>query len=148
MTWKPHVTVAAIIEHDARFLMIEEISNGEVVINQPAGHLEPNEGFSDAVVRETLEESAWHFTPTEITGIYLWTSPTSAQTFLRVCFTGHCHHQEAERTLDDGIIRALWLPREEIARARLRSPMVLQGIDDYLAGRRYPLELLRQLDPD
>lgn len=142
--WKPHVTVAAIIERDGRFLMIEETVRGKRVINQPAGHLEPNEALSDAVIRETLEESAWHFTPTQITGVYLWTAPSN-KTFLRVCYTGHCSHQEAERQLDDGILRVMWLTREEIMRSHVRSPMVLQGIDDYLAGQRYPLALFRQL---
>jgi ADP-ribose pyrophosphatase YjhB (NUDIX family) len=145
MIWKPHVTVAAIIERDARFLMIEETVNGKLVVNQPAGHLEQNETLSDAVVRETLEESAWHFTPTQITGIYQWTAPKTSKTFLRVCYTGHCDHHDPGRELDDGIIRALWLTRDEITRCRLRSPMVLQGIDDYLAGQRYPLHLFRQL---
>ena len=145
MIWKPHVTVAAVIERDARFLMIEETVNGKLVVNQPAGHLEPNEALSDAVIRETLEESAWHFTPTQITGIYLWTAPRTNKTFLRVCFTGHCDRHESDRQLDDGILRALWLTREEIARCQLRSPMVLQGIDDYLTGQRYPLELFQQL---
>jgi len=145
MIWKPHVTVAAIIERDARFLMIEETVNGKLVVNQPAGHLEPNEALSDAVIRETLEESAWHFTPTLITGIYQWTVPKSNKTFLRVCFTGHCDRYEPDRELDDGIDRVMWLTRDEIARCKLRSPMVLQGIDDYLSGQRYPLGLFQLL---
>ena len=145
MIWKPHVTVAAIIERNARFLMIEETVNGKLVINQPAGHLERNEALCDAVVRETLEESGWHFTPTQITGIYLWTVPRTDKTFVRVCYTGDCHHHEPERELDSGIVRAMWLTRDEITRCKLRSPMVLQGIDDYLAGQRYPLELFQQL---
>ena len=145
MIWKPHVTVAAIIERDAHFLMIEETVNGKLVVNQPAGHLEPNESLSDAVTRETLEESAWHFTPTLITGIYQWTVPKTNKTFLRVCFTGQCHHHESDRELDDGIFRVIWLTRDEIARCQLRSPMVLQGIDDYLSGQRYPLGLFQLL---
>jgi len=147
MTWKPHVTVAAIIEDDGKFLMIEEISDGECVINQPAGHLEPNEDLINAVIRETLEETAWHFTPSMITGIYQWTSPNDGKTFLRVCFTGQCDRHEAEQALDEGIIRTLWLSREDLLDAPLRSPMVLQGIDDYLAGNRYPLELLTLVKP-
>ncbi len=145
MTWKPHVTVAAIIERDAHFLMIEEIVNEEVVVNQPAGHLEPHESLSDAVIRETLEESAWHFTPTNITGIYLWTSPKTRQTFLRVCYAGQCEQHDISRPLDEGIVRAIWMTREEIAQTRLRSPMVLKGIDDYLSGQRYPMELFKYL---
>ena len=148
MTWKPHVTVAAIIENEGKYLMIEEVCNGKTVINQPAGHLEDKETLINAVIRETLEESAWHFTPEIITGIYQWTAPSSGKTYLRVCFYGSCNHHEPERRLDDDIIRSLWLSRNELLHAPLRSPLVLLGIDDYLAGKRYPLELLTSLSPD
>jgi 8-oxo-dGTP pyrophosphatase MutT (NUDIX family) len=145
MTWKPHVTVAAIIERQGKFLMVEELCGGKTVINQPAGHLEDNENLIQAVIRETLEEAAWHFTPAMITGIYQWTAPRSGKTFLRVCFSGHCDRHEPERELDDGIIRALWLSPDELRDTPLRSPLVLLGIKDYLAGVRYPLELLTSL---
>jgi len=142
MIWKPHATVAAIIEKDSKFLMVEEICNGAKVINQPAGHLDDNETLIDAVIRETLEETAWHFNPTNITGIYQWKSTRKNQTFLRVCFTGNCTHYEQNQALDTGILQTLWMTRPEIEQANLRSPMVMKVLDDYLAGHRYPLNLL------
>jgi len=142
MTWKPHVTVAAIIEQDGKFLMVEEISDGETVINQPAGHLNDNEDLVTAVIRETLEETTRDFTPSMITGIYQWTSSRDGKTFLRVCFCGDCGQHNPELELDEGILRTLWLTRDELLGASLRSPMVICCIDDYLAGKRYPLDLL------
>ena len=147
MIWKPHVTVAAIIPDEReRFLMVEEISSGHVVMNQPAGHLEPDESLVDAAVRETLEETGWHFRPEAITGIYHWTSPADGETFLRVCFVGPVTDHDSERPLDDGILRACWVSRNELRQASLRSPMVMRGIDDFLQGRRYPLSLLSFLE--
>lgn len=144
MTWKPHVTVAAIIEKDSKFLMVEENCTGNIVINQPAGHLEDNETLVDAVIRETLEETAWHFTPTQITGIYQWKAPRTQQSFIRVCFSGYCTEQEINRPLDEGILRTLWLSREDMELANnLRSTMVLKGVDDYLSGQQYPLDLIQ-----
>lgn len=145
MTWKPDVTVAAVVENDGRFLLIEERVGGRLVFNQPAGHLEANESLADAVIRETLEETAWHFEPEAVTGIYLWQQPDKSRSFLRVAFCGHALRHEAERTLDRGIRRALWLTREQVAARtdRLRSPMVLRCIDDYLSGARHSLELLK-----
>jgi len=142
MIWKPHVTVAAIVEHQGKFLMIEEVAEGKAVFNQPAGHLEDGEDLITAVIRETLEETARHFIPAAITGIYQWTSPRDGNTFLRICFNGHCDEPDPGRALDQGIIRALWLSRDELLDLPLRSPLVLRGIDDYLAGKRFPLELL------
>lgn len=148
MVWKPDVTVAAIIERDDRFLMIEEHVGGSVVINQPAGHLEANESLIDAVVREALEETAWSFQPDAVTGIYLWQHPERRISFLRVAFCGRALEHHRDRKLDHGIRRTLWLSREELKRQehRLRSPMVMQCVDDYLAGRRYPLASLRHLE--
>jgi 8-oxo-dGTP pyrophosphatase MutT (NUDIX family) len=148
MTFRPDVTVAAVIERDERFLIVEEVVSGRRVLNQPAGHVEEHESLIEAVVRETLEESAWHFVPQAVTGLYQWRNPANGQSFLRVAFTGICRHHEAWRPLDDGICRALWVARDELVhdRDRLRSPMVLTCIDDYLSGRRYPLDLLRALD--
>ena len=147
MVWKPHVTVASIIERDHRFLMVEERVAEGYVINQPAGHLDEGETLVEAAIRETLEETAWSFAPEAIVGIYLWRHPRHGQTFLRTCFCGAgvCHHPE--RGLDADIVRTIWLSREELgaARERLRSPMVLSTIDDYLAGIRYPLALLQSL---
>ncbi len=148
MVWKPHTTVAAIIERDNKFLMVEELIDGEHVYNQPAGHLDPDETLIDAVIRETREESAWHFTPEAVTGIYLWKQPDSkdkpGKTFVRVAVCGGCADHDPDQALDDGIIRACWISRNELANNnyQLRSPMVLDCIDDYLAGKRYPLDLL------
>ncbi len=144
MIWKPHTTVAAIIERDNKFLMVEELINGEHVFNQPAGHLDPDESLIDAVIRETLEESAWQFIPEAVTGIYLWKHPENGETFLRVAVCGSCENHDASQTLDDGILNAVWKNREELLQksCKLRSPMVINCIDDYLAGKRYPLEML------
>ena len=142
--WKPHATVAAIVEDRGRFLMVEEIIDGQQVFNQPAGHLEPNESLIEAVIRETQEETARQFTPEYITGIYRWKQPAVDRSFLRFTFSGQCHHYDETQALDDGIVRALWMSREELAAhpEKLRSPMVLNCIDDYINGNHYPLDLL------
>ena len=142
-----HVTVAAIIEENDRFMLVEESIQGQLVYNQPAGHLEENETLLEAVVRETLEETAWQFVPEYITGLYQWTQPQSRQTFMRICFAGQHRQFDAGRKLDTGIVRTVWLDRQEILarQDKLRSPLVLACIDDYLQGRRYPLELLKNV---
>jgi 8-oxo-dGTP pyrophosphatase MutT (NUDIX family) len=147
MIWKPHATVAAIIERDGKFLMVEEESDGRVVFNQPAGHLDPDESLQQAVIRETREESAWDFSPQAVTGIYLWTQAATERTFLRVVFCGGCSNHDPQQKLDKEIIRTVWMTREELMAQpdKLRSPMVMRCIDDYLAGQRYPLELLINL---
>lgn len=147
MTWKPHTTVAAIIERDNKFLMVEEMVHQQLVFNQPAGHLDPDESLIDAVIRETDEETAWQFTPQFITGIYLWKHPENQQSFLRVAFCGSCDDHKAEQQLDEGIIQAVWKTREQLLEEseKLRSPMVIQCIDDYLAGKRYPMEMLSHI---
>ena len=144
MIWKPHATVAAIIEHDNKFLMVEELIQGEVVYNQPAGHLEPDESLIDAVIRETQEETAWQFVPEAVTGIYLWKHPDSGETFLRVAVCGSCKNHDAQQPLDTGVIQAVWLSRHELLAEpeKLRTPMVINSIDDYIAGKRYPLDML------
>ncbi|HFD91968.1 MAG TPA: NUDIX hydrolase [Gammaproteobacteria bacterium] len=144
--WYPHVTVAALVERDGRFLMIEESCNGKVVVNQPAGHLEEGESLEEALIRETLEETAWSVRPEAITGLYQWRNPGNGKTYLRVCYAARCVEQH-DRALDKDILRAMWLSREEILRRRqqLRSPMVLQCLDDYLAGRRIPLAFVQHL---
>ncbi|MBE9608888.1 NUDIX hydrolase [Chitinilyticum piscinae] len=146
--WKPNTTVAAIVERDGKFLFVEERILGELKLNQPAGHVEKNESIVAACVRETLEETAYAFTPTALVGIYQWTVPGTDLTYLRYAFTGELGAHHAERTLDDGIEAAVWLTRDElIARsAQHRSPLILACVDDYLAGKRYPLELLRDFD--
>lgn len=150
MIWKPHVTVAAVVERDGRFLVVEEDVHGERVLNNPAGHLEPGESFLDAVRRETLEETGWEFLPEAVTGIYLWKNPQLDATFVRVAFHGRCGKHHPERPLDKGIVAPHWLTRTELAAGsrRLRSPMVLRCIDDCVAGRRYSLDILSHItDP-
>lgn len=144
------VTVAAVVEQSGRFLIVEELIAGQRVLNQPAGHLEPGESLVEAVIRETLEETAFALEPEAVTGIYLWQTPDQRRTFLRVAFAGQCRGHDPHRRLDVGILRADWLTREEIAGNchRLRSPMVLRCIDDYLAGVRYPLDCLTQVGSD
>jgi ADP-ribose pyrophosphatase YjhB (NUDIX family) len=142
--WKPNVTVAAVVERDGAFLLVEEQTADGVRYNQPAGHLEAGESLVDAVIRETLEESAWRFTPAALVGVYQYQQAASGITYLRFAFAGELSDHDAGRKLDTGIMRALWMPVAEIraCRARHRSPLLMQCVDDYLAGRRYPLQLL------
>ena len=144
--WKPSVTVAAVVERDGRFLLVEEHTESGLRINQPAGHLDPGETLQHAVAREALEETAHPFTPTALLGIYLWRSPDPSRTttYLRFAFTGELGEAIAGRTLDHGIVRTLWLSPQEIAqrKAQWRSPLVGRCIEDYLSGQRYPLDLL------
>ena len=141
----PRLVVAAVIERDGRYLMVDEHDLERRVYNQPAGHVEHGESITAAAVREVLEETAWLFAPEAIVGIYRLAVPARATTYVRVCFTGQLLEHFPERRLDDGIVAAPWLTRDELAAEpeRLRSPIVLAAIDDYLAGRRYPLDLLR-----
>jgi 8-oxo-dGTP pyrophosphatase MutT (NUDIX family) len=143
MVWKPDVTVAAVIERDGRFLLVEERIRGRLVLNQPAGHLEDGEALIDAVIRETLEETAWQFTPEALLGIYQWRSPRG-HTTLRFAFTGSVQGYDPNRPLDPPIVTTHWLTREEILQrsARLRTPMVVRCIEDFLGGRRLPLDAL------
>ena len=148
MIWKPNVVVAAIIERDGKFLLVEEKADGQLVLNQPAGHLDEGESLLDAVVRETLEETAWHFTPEALLGIYRWPHPTKGITYLRFAFTGHVTQQDKNRALDHDIVRTLWLTPEEIRteRSQHRSPQVERCLNDYLAGKRYSLDLLKEYE--
>jgi 8-oxo-dGTP pyrophosphatase MutT (NUDIX family) len=145
MVWKPHVTVAAIIERDGRFLFVEEHTPSGLRFNQPAGHLEPNEDFITAVKREVYEESAWQFEPDYLVAIQLWRKNPDSATFLRLCFSGQCHSHEPDKVLDDGIVATHWLSRDQIAAEvhRLRSPLVLVGVDEFISGQRHPLSLLK-----
>jgi 8-oxo-dGTP pyrophosphatase MutT (NUDIX family) len=147
MTWNPHVTVAAIAQQQDRFLMVEEKVRGSVVINNPAGHLEEDESFVDAVCRETLEETGWEFEPDAVTGIYLWRNLSLGTTFLRIAFCGQCLKHHPDRPLDLGIVGPRWCTRAELGNGALtlRSPLVTRCIDDYLAGQRFPLEILTYL---
>ncbi len=147
MSWKPDVTVAAVAQRDGKFLFVEERSGGRVVLNQPAGHLEDGETFLEAVVRETLEETAWRFEPQAVVGVYVWRPPHAARTFLRIAFSGELSDHDPARPLDRGILRTRWMTREQLhePRLRLRSPLVTQCLDDYLAGARHPLSLISHL---
>ncbi|MGE5386824.1 MAG: NUDIX hydrolase [Betaproteobacteria bacterium] len=144
MVWKPNVTVAAVIQRDGRYLLVEEETDDGIRFNQPAGHLECNEALVDAVVREALEETAYHFKPTALLGVYSWLNEKKDITYLRFAFTGELRGWEAERKLDAGIIAARWLTPDEAraCAAQHRSPLIMRCIEDHLAGKRYPLDLL------
>lgn len=144
MIWKPHVTVAAVIEQDGKFLLVEEETDDGIRLNQPAGHWEADESLAQGVIREALEETAYHFAPEWLQGVYRWRHPHKDITYLRFAFAGRVQGHEPQRPLDSGILRAVWMSPEE-ARAtagRHRSPLVLQCIEDFLVGKRYPLEVL------
>lgn len=177
--WKPNVTVAALVERDGRFLLVEEETEQGLLFNQPAGHLEPGESLVSACAREALEETAWNFNPTALVGVYQWprprpvagppqdgtalaierseqSSPPSAGrgtgerpfeniTYLRFAFSGTLGDHDPGRALDKGILRAVWMSPAEVeaTRDRHRSPLILQCVQDYLAGRRFPLDLIR-----
>lgn len=144
--WAPHVTVAAVIERDGRFLMVEEQTADGLRINQPAGHLEAGETLLQAAIRETLEETAHTFAPQALVGVYMThiDKPGSGATYLRFTFSGTCSAEPAPRTLDAGIVRTLWLTPDELraCRERHRTPLVMRSLDDYLAGQRFALDLL------
>jgi 8-oxo-dGTP pyrophosphatase MutT (NUDIX family) len=148
MIWKPNVTVAAVIERDGKFLLVEEETAQGVRFNQPAGHLEADESLLVAVAREVLEESAYHFVPQHLLGIYRWHSAESDTTYLRFAFTGAITGHEDDRPLDTGILQAVWLTPDEIraTQARHRSPLILRCVEDYLENKRYPLDLLVHYD--
>lgn len=145
--WKPSVTVASVIEQDGRFLLVEEETSDGIRFNQPAGHLDPNETLAQAAARETLEEAACEFTPNALVGVYMsryLSSRTGTEvTYLRFAFAGTLGRL-LDRPLDEGILRTVWMTREEMVRCidRHRSPLVLRCVDDYLAGQRMPLSLL------
>ncbi|MEC9407626.1 MAG: NUDIX hydrolase [Pseudomonadota bacterium] len=153
MSWHPHVTVAAVIERAGQFLLVEEQTRHGLQWNQPAGHWEPGETLLEAAIRETREEAAVAFQPTAIVGVYVWSRPDTtsdedAATFLRVTFTGALVGDFPDQPLDEGIVRAHWATRDEIASQpdRLRSPMVLQAVDHHLAGVRHSLDLIHHLE--
>lgn len=144
MTWTPHATVAVIVEDDdGRFLLVEEISSGLVVFNQPAGHIEEDESILDAVRRETLEETGWQVEPTHFLGLYTYKAPANGVTYYRFCYSARAVKKVSER-LDDGIIAAHWLTVDEVGSLgdKLRSPLVLKCIEDYRNGRRFPLDVV------
>ena len=151
--WKPSVTVAAVIERDGKYLLIEEHTPEGLRLNNPAGHLDPGEGPADGVVRETLEETTHRFTPTALVGVYLARFQRAGQTpaddeditYLRFAFCGELGDVVPGLSLDTGIVRTLWLTPDEIraSAARHRSPLVLRCMEDHLAGQRYPLGLIQ-----
>jgi 8-oxo-dGTP pyrophosphatase MutT (NUDIX family) len=143
---RPAITVAAIIERDGRFLMVEEQTRDGLRLNQPAGHVEVGESIAAAAARETLEESAWRVQPTALVGVYHWQSP-HRDTFVRFTFAAQAQTYEPSRALDVGIVRIHWLAYDDIAARQplLRSPFVLRSLDDYRAGRRWPLALISTL---
>ncbi|MBH3403995.1 NUDIX hydrolase [Pseudomonas glycinae] len=145
MDWLPHITVATIVEDNGRFLMVEEHKAGRNVLNQPAGHLDPDETLIEAAVRETLEETGWDVEPTAVVGIYLYTAPSNGVTYQRVCFSAKAVKHHPKYQLDDGIVGAKWLTRDELLAQRdnWRSELIIRCIDDYLAGNRFGLELIR-----
>ncbi|MGG2397116.1 NUDIX hydrolase [Pseudomonas sp. SH1-B] len=145
MQWQPHITVATVIEDQGRFLFVEELKAGKMVLNQPAGHLEANESLRQAALRETLEETAWEVELTGLLGIYLYVAPSNGVTYQRVCFIARPLRHDPERALDSDISGITWLTRDELAAQpeRWRSELVLRCVDDYLAGISGPLELVR-----
>lgn len=150
MVWRPNVTVAAVVERQGRFLVVEEKADGALVLNQPAGHLDKGESLEQAMIRETLEETAWHVAPEALLGVYRWCHPKKDITYLRFTFIARALAQEPDYALDRGIVRALWLTPEQLRgdRCRHRSPQVQRCVDDYLAGQRYPLAFLKDLVVD
>lgn len=147
--WKPAVTVAAIIESEGRFLLVEEETPEGLMLNQPAGHLDEGESPIEAVVRECLEETARQFTPAALVGLYMarFQRPATIEdvTYLRLAFCGSVGETIAGRALDRGIVRTLWLSLDELraAQPRHRSPLLLQCVEDHVAGRRLPLDAIR-----
>ena len=148
--WRPHVTVATVVPKDGRFLLVEEDVRGRIVLNQPAGHLDPNEPLQVAAVRETLEETGWEVELHCLLCVQQWRNAESGREFVRFTFAAMPVRHHAGRPLDAGILRALWLTRDEIAAEgpRLRSPMVLSSIDDWIAGHRIPLDAIRWMSSD
>ena len=144
----PEITVAAIAERDGRFLVVEERINQRHVFNQPAGHVEQGESLLTAVIRETREETAWRFEPKSLIGVYLWRSPESGVTTMRFAFSGAVDDHQPAQGLDDGIICTHWLSRSDLQQRekRLRSPLVLRCIEDYLDGKRQPIASVGHLD--
>lgn len=141
MDWYPHVTVATVVEDNGRFLLVEEHSDGQLVFNQPAGHLERDESLIEAALRETLEETGWTVEIQGLVGVGLYTAPSNNVTYYRTCFFARPIAHDAGRALDTGIERAVWLSYEEIKALapRMRSPLVTKVIEQYRDGHRYPL---------
>lgn len=145
MSQLPHTTVATIVEREGKFLMVQEKSGGRLVYNQPAGHLEANETLLEAACRETLEETAWRVRLEKFLGVYQYTSPLNGITYIRHCFVASAIEPQTEQALDPDIVDALWLSLEQLEACEpteLRSPLVLEVLRDYLAGKAYPLHVI------
>ena len=145
MTDLPHITVATLIERDNRYLLVKELSNGQTVYNQPAGHVEHGEALQAAAIRETLEETCWEVELTGLLGIYQHTSSGNGISYVRICFTARPARQRNDLSLDKDIQSIHWMTAEEIRlqASRLRSPMVLRAVEDYREGRIFPLQICR-----
>jgi len=150
--WQPDVTVATVVVDGGRLLMVEETVGGKLVLNQPAGHLEPDETLIEAALRETREETGWDVRLTAFVGAYQWKAPanpdgTGGRHYLRFAFAAEPVAHDPSRTLDEGIVRALWMTPSELqaAQARHRSPLVWRVAADFLGGRRHPLEITQHL---
>ncbi|SFU58250.1 NUDIX hydrolase [Nitrosospira multiformis] len=147
MIWKPNVTVAAVVEKDGQYLLVEEQTSSGLLFNQPAGHLEPGESIIHGAIRETLEETGYTFVPRSVLGIYHWHSPAEDTTFIRFAFSGSVSDHDPGRNLDSGIVRADWFGIDEILSMTYchRSPLLMKCIEDHLAGKGCPLDILTHL---
>jgi ADP-ribose pyrophosphatase YjhB (NUDIX family) len=147
MVWKPNVTVAAVIERQGKFLLVEEKTDAGIFLNQPAGHWEAHETIEEGVVRETREETGYDFAPSGLVGVYAWKNRSKNLVYLRFAFAGEAVAFDKTRALDHGIVAAHWMTFDEILgeKSRHRSPMVLRCIEDFRAGRCFPLDLLAHL---
>ncbi len=149
MVWKPHVTVAAVVEDDGKFLMVEELIRGKLKLNQPAGHLEPGEDPARAVLRELKEETGWQGEVRHLLPIHLWRNPDNRKTFLRFSYAVTATRFDDTAPLDDGIVQAVWLTADEIHQRRKewRSPMIGRCVDEYLRGHRLPVDTVTHINP-
>ena len=146
--WQPHVVVAAVVEREGRYLVVEELINGELRLNQPAGHWDEGETLLEGVIRETLEEAAWDIRPTHFLGVYAWQPEGLPYPFVRFAFAADALRHYPDRALDTGILRAVWMSKQELEARRdiHRGPSVLQCIEDYEARRFFPLSVIQHLD--
>lgn len=142
--WQPDVTVATVVVRDGRLLVVEERAHGRLVLNQPAGHLEPDETLQQAALRETREETGWDVRLTAFVGAYQWKAEETGRHYLRFAFAAEPVHHDPARPLDEGIVGTHWFTPAELQQAqpRHRSPLVWTVVQDFLGGRRYPLDML------